>query len=114
MIIHPIDQLLSGYAKYVFPNEHAEIYFEYGWNDGSSNLRDLTLEVAHSAASIFGLKKLTYLNSNTYFSILKRKLQRWPNRPVILQRNAGNWYVHDQISEGYTNENQILGAGSVA
>ena len=33
-------------------------------------------------------------------------------RPSYLQRNAGNWYVHNQISEGYTNENQIMGAGS--
>ncbi len=107
----PIDQLLSGYAKYVFPNEHAEIYFEYGWNDGSSNLRDLTLEVAHSAASIFGLRKITYLNSNMYFSI-EAEATKLAQSPGYLQRNAGNWYVHNQISEGYTNENQILGAGS--
>ena len=33
----PIDQVLSGSAKYVFPKEHAEVYFEYGWNDGKSN-----------------------------------------------------------------------------
>ena len=53
-----IDQLISGSAKYVFPKEHAEIYFEYGWNDGSSNSRDLMLDMSHSAASVFGLKKL--------------------------------------------------------
>jgi hypothetical protein len=29
-----------------------------------------------------------------------------------LLRNAGNWYTHSRISEGYTNENQIIGAGS--
>jgi len=103
--------LLSGYVKYVFPNEHAEVYYEYGWNDGSSNLRDLTLEVAHSAASIFGLKKITYLNSNTYFSI-EAEATKTAQSPGYLQRNAGNWYVHNQISEGYTNENQILGAAS--
>jgi hypothetical protein len=32
--------------------------------------------------------------------------------PSYLQRNAGNWYEHGLLSEGYTNENQILGAGS--
>ena len=53
----PIDQVLSGSAKYVFPKEHAEVYFEYGWNDGSSNSRDLILDMSHSAASIYGLKK---------------------------------------------------------
>ena len=32
--------------------------------------------------------------------------------PGYLNRNASNWYIHGQIQEGYTNENQILGAGS--
>ena len=32
--------------------------------------------------------------------------------PSYLQRSAGNWYIHGQLIEGYTNENQILGAGS--
>ena len=31
-------------------------------------------------------------------------------RPSALQRDAGNWYVHE--NGGYINENQILGAGS--
>ena len=106
-----IDQLISGFAKYVFPNEHAEIYFEYGWNDGSSNLRDLTLENAHAAASIFGFKKLTYFNNYTYLSIVG-EATKMAQSPGYLQRNAGNWYEHGLISEGYTNENQILGAGS--
>ena len=56
-----IDQIISGFAKYVFPKENAEIYFEYGWNDGSSNLRDLTLDNSHSSASILGIKKNTAL-----------------------------------------------------
>lgn len=106
-----IDQLISGFAKYVFPNEHAEIYYEYGWNDGSSNLRDLSLEVAHSAASIFGLKKIINNNSKTYFSI-EAEATKMAQSPGYLQRNAANWYEHGLLRDGYTNENQILGAGS--
>jgi len=107
----PIDQLLSGFAKYLFPKEHAEIYFEYGWNDGKSNARDLILDMSHSAASIFGIKKLQYLNSETYLKF-EAEATQMSQRPSYLQRNAGNWYVHGRIREGYTNENQILGAGS--
>ena len=33
-------------------------------------------------------------------------------RPSYLQRNAGNWYEHYKLSDGYTNESQILGAGA--
>ena len=105
----PIDQVLSGSAKYIFTKEHAEVYFEYGWNDGSSNLRDLILDMSHSAASIFGLKKIQYLNAKTYLNI-EAEATQMSQRPSYLQRNAGNWYVHQ--NGGYINENQILGAGS--
>ena len=107
----PIDQLINGFVKYVFPKENAEIYYEYGWNDGSSNLRDLNLEVAHSAASIFGVRKITYLNTSAYLTI-EAEATKMAQSPGYLQRNAGNWYEHGLISDGYTNENQIMGAGS--
>jgi hypothetical protein len=106
-----IDQLISGYAKYLFPKEHAEVYFEYGWNDGSSNSRDLMLDMSHSAASIFGIKKIQYLKNNSYLNI-EAEATQMSQRPSYLQRNAGNWYEHGRFTEGYTNENQIIGAGS--
>ena len=105
----PIDQVLSGSAKYIFPKEHAEVYFEYGWNDGSSNLRDLMLDMSHSAASVYGLKKIQYLNENTYLNF-EAEATQMSQRPSYLQREAGNWYVHG--NGGYINKNQILGAGS--
>ena len=105
----PIDQVLSGSAKYVFPKEHAEVYFEYGWNDGKSNARDLILDMSHSAASIYGLKKIQYLNEKTYLNF-EAEATQMSQRPSYLQRNAGNWYVHG--NGGYINENQILGAGA--
>ena len=105
----PIDQVLSGSAKYVFPKEHAEVYFEYGWNDGSSNSRDLMLDMSHSAASIYGLKKIQYLTEKIYLNF-EAEATNMSQKPSYLQRNAGNWYVHQ--NGGYINENQILGAGS--
>ena len=106
-----VDQLISGYAKFLFPKEHAEIYFEYGWNDGASNARDLTLDMSHSAASIFGLKKIQFLSEKTFLS-LEAEATYMSQKPTMLQRNAGNWYEHGQLQDGYTNENQVLGAGS--
>jgi hypothetical protein len=106
-----IDQLISGHIKYLFPRQNAEIYYEYGWNDGSSNIRDLTLEVAHSAASIFGLKKISYFNNNSYISI-QAESTKMAQSPGYLQRNAADWYTHGILTDGYTNENQIMGSGS--
>jgi Capsule assembly protein Wzi len=106
-----IDQVLSGFVKYTFPKEHAELYFEYGWNDGSSNARDLTIDNSHSSASVLGFRKIQYFNHNSFLSIAF-EATRMAQTPSYLQRNAGNWYEHGMLFEGYTNENQILGAGS--
>jgi hypothetical protein len=106
-----IDQLISGFVKYTFPREHAELYFEYGWNDGKSNSRDFILDNSHSSASVLGFRKLQYFNNNTFLSIAF-EATRMAQTPSYLQRNAGNWYEHGMLFEGYTNENQILGAGS--
>ena len=106
-----IDQSISGFAKYLFPQAHSEIYFEYGWNDGKSNFRDLMLDMSHSTASILGIKKNQYLNNNSYLTIQAEATQM-AQRPSYLQRNAGNWYEHGMLRQGYTNENQSMGAGS--
>jgi hypothetical protein len=106
-----IDQYIAGFAKYLFPQTNAEVYFEYGWNDGSSNSRDLILDMSHSAASIFGIKKIQYLNQNSYLSI-EAEATQMAQRPSYLQRNADNWYEHGFMQAGYSNENQIFGSGS--
>ena len=104
-----VNQILSGFAKYVFPKEHAEIYFEYGWNDAKSNSRDLILDLAHSSASIFGIKKIQYLNDKSFLNI-EIEATRTAQTPSYLQRNAGSWYIHG--ATGYSNQNQIIGVGS--
>jgi hypothetical protein len=106
-----IDQLISGFIKYSFPKEHAELYFEYGWNDGKSNARDLNLDNSHSSASILGFKKLFKIKNKQYIGI-EAEATRMAQTPSYLLRNANNWYEHSQLTVGYTNENQILGAGS--
>jgi hypothetical protein len=106
-----IDQLLSGFIKFIFPKNNAELYFEYGFNDGKSNLRDLLLDNSHSTASIFGFRKFYQFNSSKKI-LISFEATRMSQTPSYLQRNANNWYLHGQISEGFTHENQILGNGS--
>jgi len=107
----PIDQLLSVYSKFIFPKNNAEIYFEYGLNDGSSNLRELLTDLSHSSASILGIRKIQQVNINNFISITVEGI-RMSQTPSYLLRNAENWYLHNFLVAGYTNNNQILGAGS--
>lgn len=104
------DQYIAFNLRYIFPKNHAEFYFEFGYNDAKKNLRDLELDMGHSSAYLVGFKKLKYLDKSSYLSINFEAI-RMSQLPSYLMRNAGNWYVHGIISEGYTNQNQIMGAG---
>ncbi len=105
------DQILSFNTRWVFPKNHAEVYFEFGYNDAKDNFRDLMLDMSHASGYIFGFKKLSYLNKVDYLDF-GAEVIRMAQTPSYLMRNAGNFYEHGRMTEGYTHNNQILGAGS--
>jgi len=105
------DQILNVYTRWLFPKNHAEVYFEYGFNDAKQNVRDLLIDMSHSSAYTFGFKKLHTLNKTTYLD-LSFEATKMSQTPSYIQRTAGNWYEHGQVYEGFTNNNQIIGAGS--
>jgi hypothetical protein len=65
----------------------------------------------HSVAHIVGFKKIVTLNKNRYLN-LGIEFTQMSQSPDAILRSAGNWYVHGQIGQGYTNYNQVMGAGS--
>ncbi|MDB5231151.1 MAG: hypothetical protein JWN76_1956 [Chitinophagaceae bacterium] len=104
------DQQLSFFTRWLFQKTHAEFYFEFGLNDHSYNSRDFLLDPEHSAAFITGFKKL--LACGKGWLEFNAELTQMAQTPDYLVREAGNWYEHSQITQGYTHLNQVLGAGS--
>jgi len=104
------DQLINLFMRYVFPKANTELYGEYGWNDHSYNIRDLILNPDHSSAYLVGMRKIVPLSNQRRVGIEFELTQLEPTNSDIA-RPAGNWYVHGQILEGYTNQNQIIGGG---
>lgn len=109
----PRDQYTSFYARWLFTKAQAEVYFEYGLNDNSYNLRDFIGSPDHSRAYIFGLRKMLPVNGSSdqhiLFSAEITQLSQSPDRII---RNAGGWYIHGEVTDGHTNNGQILGAGT--
>lgn len=106
------DQLSSVFSRWIFPKEHAEIYFEYGRNDHAYNLRDLTLEPDHSRAYVVGLTKVFPLNKIQDKVIqVNLELTQLEKNTGTTGRPAESWYSHYQVSDGYTNRGQLLGSG---
>jgi hypothetical protein len=105
------DQLASFFVRWALAKEHAEFYIEYGFNDYNQNVRDYVMGPSHSAAYIVGFKKIFPLKQNSYLDF-GFEMTQMSQSPDHLIRDAGNWYVHSEILQGYTHENQILGAGA--
>lgn len=105
------DQLASFFLRWVLPKSNAEFYIEFGKNDYGMNVRDYLLAPSHSAAYTVGFRKLLKQTGVRYVQI-ETELTQMSQTPDYLVRDAGNWYVHGQILQGYTNNNQILGSGA--
>jgi hypothetical protein len=105
------DQVAAVSARWILPKEKAEMYFEFGFNDAKQNFRDLMMDMAHSSGYVWGFKKLKYLNETKYLNF-NIEMARLAQTTSYLHRNAGNWYEHGGIIEGYTNLNQIMGGVS--
>lgn len=107
------DQRISGYARWVFPKAHSEVYFEYGLNDNSFNFRDFTGSPDHGRAYIFGFSKLVPIKSkiDQYIEV-NAEINQISQSTDRLVREAGGFYTHGAVRQGYSNLGQVLGAGT--
>lgn len=107
----PRDQYTSLYARWLFVNAQAEVYFEYGLNDNSYNLNDFIGSPDHSRAYLVGLRKMIPFGQHGQHILVGGEITQLSQSPDRVVREAGLWYRHSQIIEGHSNMGQILGAG---
>ncbi|WP_316790842.1 capsule assembly Wzi family protein [Pedobacter frigoris] len=106
------DQIFSLFAKWVMPESMSEIYFQFGREDHSWNLRDVFVEPEHSRAYIVGFNKLLpYKSKADEFIQVGIELSQLEPSGAKSVRNQGTWYSHGEVVHGYTNKGQIIGAG---
>ena len=106
------DQYSSMFMRWVWPEEQAEIYFEYGRNNQQNTLRNTLLEPENSRAYLFGMTKVFDFrgtaDENIEVNLEVTQLQQ-TNVGTVLSADA--WYVSKNIPHGYTNRGEVLGAG---
>jgi len=109
----PRDQYTSFYARWLFTKAEAEVYFEYGLNDNSYNLEDFIGSPDHSRAYIFGLRKMFPVSGSKDQHILfSGEITQLSQSPDRIVRNSSGWYIHSTVTDGQTEEGQVLGAGT--
>jgi hypothetical protein len=106
------DNRSSVFMRWLWPEEQAEIYFEYGKNNSTGDTRNQLLDAARNRAYVFGMRKMLPFNKsrneNLLISIEATQLQE--TNPADI-RNADSWYVNKYVRHGYTNRGEVLGAG---
>ena len=103
------DQAAGIFLRWLWKDSKAEIYAEFHHNDSKQNIRDLLLDSDHSRAVTVGLQKVFNINNDNYlFSWEWTQMEQTASR---LLRNAGSWYEHGYVYDGYTNYGEVLGAG---
>ncbi len=108
----PRDQLTSVYARWLFVKAQAEIYFEYGLNDNSYDLRQFINRPDMSRAYQFGFRKMvSFDNSNNQHILLGAEITQISQSVDRVLEDHGSWYTHGEVLAGHTNKGKILGAG---
>ncbi len=102
------DQAAGLFFRWLWKDSKAEIYGEFHHNDAKYNLRDLMLDSDHSRALTLGLKKEFLINNNSF--LLSWEWTQMEQTAGRLIRNAGSWYEHSSVYDGYTNKGEVLGS----
>ncbi len=106
------DQITTFYARWLFTKAKAEVYFEYGLNDNSYNYQDFIGSPEHSRAYIWGIRKLIPLANKDQGILFGAEIDQLSQSTDRLVREASGWYIHSTVTQGQTNDGQILGAGT--
>jgi len=110
--INKRDQRNSYFIRWLWTEEKAEVYFEFGRNNYSGGINDLALEPSVSRAYIFGIRKLFPFGSrNGENLMLSAEVTQMQETNISKVLNLDSWYTSKNIRHGYTNRGQVLGAG---
>ena len=102
------DQAAGIFMNWRWKDSKARFYFEFHHNDSKANLRDLILDSDHSRAVTAGIEKIFSIkNSDFLFSWEWTQMEQNASQLV---RNAGSWYEHFWVYDGYTNKGEVLGS----
>jgi hypothetical protein len=107
----PRDQLTSVYARWLFVKAQAEVYFEYGLNDNSYDLRQFINRPDMSRAYQFGFRKVVSLSKENQHILFAAEITQMSQPVDRIVEGHGNWYIHSEVLAGHTNKGKILGAG---
>lgn len=103
------DQKVSVYADWLLPDSGFEVYGEFGIDDFSSNIFPNPF---HTGIFTIGIKQAIH-HSDTLHGLLNLEWNSFEmSQDFQLQWMYGGYYFHSSVQQGFTNNGQIIGAGT--
>ena len=100
----------SLFARYIMPEEHAELYFEYGRKDKVPSIINVVTETCYPRAYVAGFRKLFTSNRKNRFIEFAGEFTQLQMPTGDLTLKGESWYTDPYVKQGYTNKGQLLGA----
>ena len=102
------NQAAGVFLRWLWKDAKAEIYVDFHHNDSKQNIRDLLLDSEHSRAVTVGLQKVFKISNDDF--LFSWEWTQMEQAATSLVRNAGSWYEHGYVYDGYTNQGEVLGS----
>lgn len=103
------NQLISVFGRWVLPHSGFELHAEYGRDDHSYDLRDLTQEPDHARVYSLGARKV-FKSGPAALTAGRFEIMNFQLPQLARYRGEGEIYVHGLIRQGHTFKGQLLGA----
>lgn len=107
----PGNELASLFARWVFVESGAEVYFEWGRDDRFMDLEELIQEPDHGQVYLLGAQKVTPVHDDLSLRVQIEAVALQEQGP---QREGSRFipvvYTHSSVRQGYTHRGQLLGA----
>lgn len=106
------DELSSIFMRWVWPEEHAEIYFQYARYNSKQDITQAALTPNDSRAYVFGFRKMLPFNRLRNESLLiGLEVSQLQQNSAEKIAQGKQFYVSQNLRSGYTHMGQMLGAG---
>jgi hypothetical protein len=104
------DQIMSLFARWVFPEDGFEAYTEWARQEFPKSLHDFVLDPSHSHGYTLGLqyRKPAPLHRATFR--VQAEVTTLEQSPDFKNRPVGVFYTSRRVIQGYTNFGQPIGA----
>ena len=104
------DQTLSFGLEWVSSEDDFKVYMEWVRGDFASHVPDFLEQPEHNAGYVWGFVKQFKFHESRLVQLVfeNANLAVWETGRV---RSSGSLYQHSQVTQGYTNNGQVLGAG---